>query len=378
MRCTGKLRSPLSWEAYAIKHELTENSCAAKYKSIKALRGDGALFDQLSKATVHTTEKISTNLVLSVGADTISVPSDRAFIHHDTRDTKLKIYVPKDERKRRACYRSQLPELLTSILGAGSHATFNVSSIVTSTLRDLDEVLIEQDIPPVDWIRKPVIEDKDYVEDERPYPAALVAENDDITTLIGGISRLATKPPAQYPEFIDRVVGSAQRAANNYLAPEAAAPSKDEKLSHLDYQAMFGNRNRDPSAYDRRIGAAGEAYVYEFLKTLKLPSFSIDNWRSTIRGELSCSIHFADIKNWVGAGTADIVYTDTTGEMTKFLRKRCEGATLKPWDCSSKEVEYFIEVKSTVGGYGRGFYLSGSKYKRVCIPTLVRRVTTNK
>jgi hypothetical protein len=373
----------------SIRHhaQANENSCAAKYKSNKALRGDSGLHEQLYQATIHTTDTISTNLVLSVGADPISVPSDRAFIHHDTFNGKLKIYVPKDERKRRACYRSQLPDLLTSILGVGSNATFNVSSIITSTLRDLDEVLMEQDIPPVDWIRKPVIGTQDYVEDERPLSPASVTGNDDMTTLVGRMSRLATptpygrtahvvntdetKPPAQYPDFINRVVRSAQRAANKYLDPGAATLPHDDKVCDFDYEETFGNRKRDAFVHDRRIGAAGEAYVYELFTTLKISSFSENNWRSTIRGDLSVSTHFANMENWVGTETADIVYTDTTGKLTKFLRDKCEGASLPHWNCSGQEVEYFIEVKSTIGACGKDFYLSGGQYKRVRILSFV-------
>jgi hypothetical protein len=276
-----------------------------------------------------------------------------------------------------------------------SNATFNVSSIITSTLRDLDEVLREQDIPSVDWIRKPVIGTQDYVEDERPLSPASVTSNEDMTTLLGRMSRLAaptphgrmvhvadadeTKPPSQYLDFIDQVVRSAQRAANRYLDARTATPPHDDKVCHFDYQETFGNRNRDPTAHDRRIGAAGEAYIYELLTTLQIPSFSEDNWCSTIRGDVSVSTRFANMKNWVGTETADIVYIDTTGELTKFLREKCEGASLPHWNRSGEEFEYFIEVKSTVGACEKEFYLSGGQYKRVRIWTFVteRRLTSD-
>jgi hypothetical protein len=50
--------------------------------------------------------------------------------------------------------------------------------------------------------------------------------------------------------------------------------------------------------------------VFITLTALNLPSFWEDNWRSTIRGELARSTRFAEISNWVGRETADIVYKD--------------------------------------------------------------------
>jgi hypothetical protein len=270
-----------------LSKRLTSCSCAAKYKSSKALRRDCALYHQLSQALIHTTDDISTDLVITLGTNSVSVKSDRAFIHHNTSDGTVKIYVPKDERQRRACYRSQLPELLTNILGVSSIATFNISSIVTSTLGDLEDVLIEQDIPPVEWIERPVVVISEGVEEERLVSPASVVENDDTVTLVDLQTGLATStatpighgrmvsavdvehsvgttPPAHYPEFIEQVVRSAQRAGYRYRdaeVPVANTPPRDEEFRDFDHQATFGNRNRNQFEHDRRIGAAGEAYV---------------------------------------------------------------------------------------------------------------------
>jgi hypothetical protein len=63
--------------------------------------------------------------------------------------------------------------------------------------------------------------------------------------------------------------------------------------------------------------------VFEFLSNLGLPDFDESNWRSTIRGELSESEHFAHLQNWVGRETADIVYEDTSGQLAEFLGAVC-------------------------------------------------------
>jgi hypothetical protein len=174
---------------YNSKYKLTRYSCAAKHKSKKALPGDHTLYEQLSQGIIYTTDKMSTNLVLPLLTGRVSVQSDRAVIHSDISAGKIQIYVPSDARQRKVCYRSQLPELLTSVLGVGQAATFNVASIIASTLEDLDDVLIEQDIPPVEWIDKPVVVIPKVVEPERPStPSSFF----DVTTLVDPRSGLIT------------------------------------------------------------------------------------------------------------------------------------------------------------------------------------------
>jgi hypothetical protein len=278
---TRKFASIASWT------RLTENSCAAKYKSNRALRGDRALYEQLSKALIYTTDEISTNLVLPLAGGPVSVQSDRAVIYSDISDAKIKVYVPSEIGQRRACYRSQLPELLTNILGLSRAATFNVSSIIAFTLEELEDILVEQDIPPVEWINKPVIVIPELVEPRRPITPAPSVDDSDAATLVDPRSGLITPsatpprygrtvnvlearehveatPPAQYPDFIDQVVRSAQRAgprARN-VSPTIADPAPEpEVYPQFDHQATFGTRDGNAFVHDRRIGAAGEAYV---------------------------------------------------------------------------------------------------------------------
>jgi hypothetical protein len=102
-----------------------------------------------------------------------------------------------------------------------------------------------------------------------------------------------------------------------------------------------------------------------------LPNFTEANWRSTIRGELSTSTHFANMQSWIGRETADIVYKDQTGELTRYLRNHSEGIfphqIPEDWDFPAHPIEYYLEVKSTTGQCGSRFYMSGGQYKRVSI-----------
>lgn len=392
-------------------------SCAAKYKSSKALRNDPALFEQISQAVIYTTDDITTHLKLSLPNKSISVESDRLAIHHDVCDEQIKVYVPADEQQRRSCYRSQLPKLLATILGVPLSATFDISNIVSCNLPDLENVLVEQDISSVDWIERPVIVIPNVTVEQRlSTPAPTIAESETATlvkTVAGpmtpeatpiryrrSVSRedpevfVETAPPEQYPDLIEQVVRSARQAGHGYRNAEADdvhEPVPRGQYREFDHSATFGVRSGNGFVHDRRIGAAGEAYVrlcfmfraylhlwtyvlihtqiFEFLTTLNLPNFTEANWRSTIRGELSRSTRFANMTNWIGRETADIVYKDASGELTQHLRDNCEGdfppQIREDHDFDECPIEYYLEVKSTTGPCGTRFYMSGGQYKRV-------------
>jgi hypothetical protein len=268
---------------------LTKCSCAAKFKSSKALRDDPKLFEQLGELWIYTTNEIRTKLVLSLKAGTLSVESDRSFIHHEFTTDCLDIYVPADLKERRACYRSQLPELLKDLLGVGPDATFNISSIVTSDLEDLEDILIEQDIPPVEWIEKPLLIIPDPVDDEplstppssddgsdtpapvtatsrweTATPQATPTQQSRVVSIINEENSVEIAPPRDYPEFIEQVVRSAQRAGYRHRGaqvPVVNAPPDDNEEQYFDHLATFGRRDGNAFVHDRLIGAAGEAYV---------------------------------------------------------------------------------------------------------------------
>jgi hypothetical protein len=115
--------------------------------------------------------------------------------------------------------------------------------------------------------------------------------------------------------------------------------------------------------------------VFERLSNLGLPDFDESNWRSTIRGELSESEHFADLHNWVGRETADIVYEDTSGQLAEFLGAVCVEPFPARLEGNLKHkkgpFKYYLEVKTTTGECDSRFFMSGAQYKRVRYITLL-------
>lgn len=269
-------------------------SCAAKYKSSQALRGAHKLYERLSQAVIYTTDDMTTSLVLVHANRTISVRSDRLAIHHDFSDGKLRLYVPADLQQRRACYRSQLPRLMSVILEVDPGATFTISSIISCSLADLEDVLIEQDVPAVEWIDKPTVVLRDILPDESLNTPISARTDGDMTTLLNPSSGIITPessptryrrsvsapdseylietpPPEQYPELIEQVIESARQAGNRYRDAGSVPyePVVHGQYRVFDHIATFGTRNGNTFTHDRRIGAAGEAYV-----SLAMSSFS--------------------------------------------------------------------------------------------------------
>lgn len=109
--------------------------------------------------------------------------------------------------------------------------------------------------------------------------------------------------------------------------------------------------------------------VFKLLSDLKIPDFTKENWQSTIRGELRVSAHFANLSNWHGRETADLVYLDQTGELTQFLRDRCKGGFPQQvgpnWNFEADPIEYYLEVKTSTTSCETRFYMSGAQYDRV-------------
>ncbi|KAF2825039.1 hypothetical protein CC86DRAFT_420454 [Ophiobolus disseminans] len=263
--------------------------------------------------------------------------------------------------------------------------------IISSTLRDLDAIMMEEDIPPVRWIEKPVLDITELVAEERPHTTVLLADDSDAATLVqlrSGImtpemtpqrGRVMERPvaevvvietvrPSLYPELIEQVVRSARRAASRYTGVEVSGADTlaAEGQRYFDTASTFGSVEQ---SMWRRIGAAGEAYIFELLSNLNIPTFTLANWQSTIRGELSVSTHFSRISNWLGRETADLVYKDCTGDLTQYLRAHCEGSF--PSQISERRnfmrdpIEYFLEVKSSTHDYSTRFYMSGGQYTRM-------------
>ena len=85
------------------------------------------------------------------------------------------------------------------------------------------------------------------------------------------------------------------------------------------------------------------------------------------------------MEEWQGRETADFVYKDSHGSLTRYLSEHCVGG-MPPGleqdrDFVRFPIEYFLEVKTTTSNCATRFFMSGSQYQRVCTEA---RLTVNK
>lgn len=235
--------------------------------------------------------------MLEFDSDPVKVHSSRLAVHHELHEERLKIYVPKDGKQRKSCYRSQLPQLLVSLLGVTPNASHAIFQILSCHLQDLDDILSEQDIATVDWIEKPVYShpassesDPDSAHEPTTTSPGESSEGNlernttasppsNTSTLLNAsiVSSHADTPsppatptpigprPPRYDVIVEEVVQSAYRARNpHHRSPSSRVspiPVNARSSFNYDHEETFGNRRADEIAHDRRIGALGEAYV---------------------------------------------------------------------------------------------------------------------
>ncbi|KAF2173314.1 hypothetical protein M409DRAFT_17255 [Zasmidium cellare ATCC 36951] len=174
-----------------------------------------------------------------------------------------------------------------------------------------------------------------------------------------------------YRKMLERVVDCERRAAFPYIEVLALTSSANalqgnfplEQYDGLDNTSVF--RSESQLERNRKVGAAGELYVYELLSNLSRPlqGWSRDNWKSKIRDKVNCHADYYDLEAWTGSETADLVYKDTHGDLTDLL---CDKGYLDHIHEEQRRItgiEYLIEVKTTTGAYDTPFYMSGGQYQ---------------
>ncbi|QGI77141.1 unnamed protein product [Fusarium fujikuroi] len=184
-----------------------------------------------------------------------------------------------------------------------------------------------------------------------------------------------TSPPeqqssedARYRSILDRVVDKARNAAFpsrgsfDMTHMRNALPGSDansyQSFDGLDIMGTFRSTNQ--LERDKKVGAAGELYVFELLSRLNLPNWNRTNWQSTIRSYATIHPDYTNLEAWRGRETADLVYVDTEGQLTNTLIG-CGYLGHDEWH--GARPRYYIEVKTTTGPCSTAFYMSGKQYQ---------------
>lgn len=177
----------------------------------------------------------------------------------------------------------------------------------------------------------------------------------------------------QYRTLLTRVLLAARRATFPSSGPlnmsELNEALSGEEICHrfddfdgIDIRNVFHPDNQHER--DKKIGAAGELYVFELLTRLDpaLTDWSDVNWQSTIRRYVTIHPDYANMKPWYGGETADITYDDTEGIFTALL---IDHGFFDAEEWRDKHPKYYIEVKTTTGHLRTPFYMSKYQYERM-------------
>ncbi|KAH8808653.1 hypothetical protein F5884DRAFT_900865 [Xylogone sp. PMI_703] len=379
--------------------------CVVSNRSPLVTRGPQSLYDRLLATTVLRSDAIVTQYSITLhNGDVIGPITQEAGLLHTREDDGMwRIFVPRNRHNKEVCYRTALPNELTKLFKIPQSARELISNIINSSILVLDDIL-EHDgvgwVPGIEPPERSAIEDTDETETEDevteaiPLPASqqspeasegsetsvtLSRPETPSSSIVGEVhvraavysDNLQRRPSLVYPEqdepyrsdayreLLDNVIRIAGRTTLPYYGT-LPSPNYGPYHPNFDHEAAFGIRSHGEMAHDRKIGAAGELFVFECLLRMTLPSFDLGNWRSSIRNEVAIHPQYSNLTNWPDRETSDIVYKDELGVLTKFL---IHAGYLNGNNWAGATPEYYIEVKTTTGYYNDRFYFSGNQYR---------------
>ncbi|RKL40250.1 hypothetical protein BFJ70_g5480 [Fusarium oxysporum] len=365
-------------------------------------------------------EGISSVLKLSQNSGRYEARLSTASKHIDEPAGNLTIYVPRDRRAQEVCFGSVLPRKFAAWLMRNPHTNIDgnvevdiinaLTSIFASDRAVLDEIIDDQGMiqlqfedPDEDLDEEEIggeqVEDN-HASNSTPEPGYEVSDPvltpthssvDDASILPSAVRGFEIEDGALETEgeiveiesstshqvrqgdgSTSRVIAAARFA--NFPSGGAfdlndlrdALPDSGETKSYLSYDGLdvlSRFQSTSQQERDKKIGAAGELYVFELLSKLELRGCGRGNWQSTIRTYANIHPEYADLSHWPNRETADLVYSDTQGDLTRIL----VDAEILSGDWSARLPKYYIQVKTTTGPCGTPFYMSGNQYRLVSL-----------
>ncbi|TGO71885.1 hypothetical protein BELL_0517g00020 [Botrytis elliptica] len=359
----------------------------------------------LQTLELFTSDSITKEVSITQNKNITSIKVDTALLHIAQDDSKLKIYIPKEQRQREVCLSRQLPIELLKHLGVSNFRKgAELGPIITSnSFFAIDAILDSDGIIDVPGISPP----KDYNESES---LTLDVSQDVVSPAINAdmgrsaesredskhsghdgffvdehfnrvesmdsslpfratsgsrLHKSSPERPDLYKELLDVVVKQASKtrgipvAGDVIIAPICAGFSVNTSLAI---------NSSEPGEGLYKIGAAGELFMFEVLKILNLPLFNLENWRSSIRHRVTIHDDYKDMPYWSGLETSDIVYEDHGRKLTELLVANNYFDHVEKSDEKSEVKQlttYYIEVKTTPGPLTAPFYCSQNQFDKM-------------
>jgi hypothetical protein len=241
-------------------------------------------YRKLQQISVHVSDGILKTVSVQQDRKTVEVPRESAYIHLDSQEDNLNLFVPKDQHRRQVCLHRQLPKTLLKYLGAANiYAYERFGAIITApTLVLVDEFLEHDGIIEIEGIQRSM-EDEEYDSDasssQRSSPQHQNAPEylntstrlSDLHSINSFRSRGFTPPSSvarsipvtpERPDLYEQLLDTVIRQAKDI----SALPNvKENIVSSLPPIFGFNTRLaiRSPSDDEEKfkIGAAGELFV---------------------------------------------------------------------------------------------------------------------
>ena len=383
-------------------------SCAFHFASLNNRQDVASLYRTFKRAKVYVSDSIRRSLQITQGGRSIESASSRADFHFEKAESGLLLYLPKDETERDVCFESDLPRRLCAFLGITDPGA---SGVLGGVFRKDNPVVIDRILEKAGVSQN----DCDFaaLDDELGVPEA----ESDVETLVEATSSIRLSTPSSgprpytpsgwaswrerhsgsgsaenvrdeivrsssqqerqgdaqetaYKRILEQVVNVArQRVASGDFELTGCSinnPIATEALPQDIIGAAFATRSQERNF---KVGAAGELYMFEYLKGLGLPNFDYGNWKSEIRHLVKIHSKYHDLEEYKDrSAIADIEYLDDSGTFTRFLSGKgllAQGL----WD--SVRPLYHIEVKTTTSPkWQEPFFLSKAQERHVRNPTL--------
>ncbi|OAG40830.1 hypothetical protein AYO21_04907 [Fonsecaea monophora] len=428
----GKSTAHQALEHYIRDRAYALSCCANYYNSSEYYNRKTTMYDSLLAAEVFVCEEMWTELVLPEKYGSVTVQSDRAVVDIHFLDGKLTIYVPSDYDSLYSCFHTELPQELAKVLSIDNERAVKVIyRILNDTKEDLDAIMKDEDLPEYPWFEKPAsslqtvpfpaLGDAEPNSSSMPTPASPTEASsdqddddggggdDDDDMVVTRVDQRSTAPYSQvessipplvhaqstdsqhtiweevardqqYKRLLREVIRQARRGGRSHQrrGESLSLDEIDEALDELgyppaDYAAFyrtFGDTGNGRFEENARVGAAGELYVFELLKSCGVTNFSIDNWQSSIRHYVNILPEYADEPAWHGREISDVMYEGNCPRLMEFLGDNTTfpypawlGHESGETSMSRPVVNYHIEVKTTSGPCNTPFFMSSNQYR---------------
>ena len=351
---------------------------------------------------VYVSDGIRRSLRITQDERSIEGASSRANFHFDEAEGALRLYLPKDEVEREVCFESDLPRRLCTFL---SITDSGAPGIIGGVFRKdnpavIDKILENAGVGQVDC---------DFAALDEELGASEAGS--DVETLVEATSNIRLSIPISGPRphtpsgwarRRERQSGSENPDVHDKIMPNPSYQERQREAQETAYKRILehvvnvarqrvhsgvfestGVSIRGPVATtalpqgtireafatrtqerDFKVGAAGELYMFEYLKGLGLPKFDLKNWKSEIRDRVKIHADYHDLeKDFDRSAIADIEYLDDSRQLTQFLTRKGHLAQ-GLWD--SERPLYHIEIKTTTSSdWQEPFFMSKAQERHV-------------